>query len=71
MKRIKSAIAGAVLLGSVAGVLGGCSYAGVAASGNNVVIAKNDLLLAGLLREVFVCQLTPQGLTNCSSLDAP
>ena len=57
-----------VLLGSVmAATLSACqSYAGVAAVGpDKVVITRNDGLLFGLQRKIYVCQVTANGLTGC------
>jgi hypothetical protein len=51
--------------------LGGCGYAGVATAGDAAVVVRNDWLLFGLLRKVYVCKITPQGLTQCSSSDTP
>jgi len=49
-----------------------CTYApgGVTADGK-VVIAKNDGFLFGLLGKVFVCNVTPGGVTGCVAGDAP
>jgi hypothetical protein len=67
MKTLKKVLAAALL----AGTLGGCAYGGVATAGDKVVITKNDLLLYGLLRAVYVCDVTPQGVSNCSTAEAP
>ena len=37
--------------------LTGCSYGGVAASGDKVVITRNDGFLFGVLRKVYVCKI--------------
>lgn len=66
---MKKAIAGIALAAAMAGA--GCSYGGLAASGNTAVIARNDMFLFGLLRAVYVCQITPAGLTQCGSGEAP
>jgi len=64
-----------MLLGAlaVAGMLGlgGCAYGGVAASGNHAIVMKNDLLLGGLLRAVYVCKIDPAGLVGCSEGESP
>ena len=49
----------------------GCGYAGIATAGDAAVIARNDWFLFGLLREVYVCKITPTGLTQCSSAETP
>jgi hypothetical protein len=48
-----------------------CSYGGVATAGDAAIIARNDIILFGLLRKVYVCKITPQGLTQCSNSEAP
>ena len=49
-----------------------CSYApgGVSADGK-VVIAKNNGLLFGMFSKVFVCNVTPGGVTGCTAGEAP
>lgn len=49
-----------------------CSYApgGVTADGK-VVIAKNDGLLFGLMSKIFVCNVTPGGVTGCAAAELP
>ncbi len=49
----------------------GCSYAGAAASGNSVVVLRNDFFLAGLLRKAYVCKITDAGLDNCQATQSP
>ncbi len=49
----------------------GCGYSGIATVGDQVVITRNDGFLFGLLRKVYVCDVTPAGVTNCQKLDAP
>jgi hypothetical protein len=48
-----------------------CGYAGVATAGDAAVIARNDWFLFGLLRKVYVCKITPAGLTQCSNAEEP
>ena len=63
---------GLVLLAAIAATtLGACSYGGVAASGDKVVVARNDGFLFGLLRKVYVCKITDAGVTNCQNSDTP
>ena len=49
-----------------------CAYSpgGVTADGK-VVMAKNVGILFGLLNKVYVCNVTPAGLTGCQAGDAP
>lgn len=49
-----------------------CNYAGVAAVGDAAIIARNDNFITfGLLRKVYVCKITPGGLTQCSTAESP
>ncbi len=50
-----------------ASLLTGCAYGGIAmnASGDTVAIARNDALLFGLLRKVFICKASDAGVTKC------
>jgi hypothetical protein len=55
-----------MLLGMLAGTLGsaavGCGYAGIAvAQDGTVYIARNDWLLFGALRQMYICK--PSGAT--------
>ena len=36
-----------------------------------VAVVKNDMLLFGALRKVFVCNATKAGLSNCSTNQNP
>ncbi|MSP25228.1 MAG: hypothetical protein EXR75_08700 [Myxococcales bacterium] len=58
------------LLGLLGG-MSGCAYAGIAASGDKVVVLRNDMFLLGLLRKATVCKVTDSGLESCSSQDTP
>ena len=48
-----------------------CGYAGVATAGDAAVVVRNDWFLFGLLRKVYVCKITPAGLTQCSEAETP
>jgi hypothetical protein len=48
-----------------------CGYAGIATAGDAAIIARNDWFLFGLLRKVYVCKITPAGLTQCSDAETP
>ncbi len=62
----------ALLLATALGLgMSACSYGGVATAGDAVVIARNDNFLFGLLRKVYVCKITPAGVSQCGSADAP
>ena len=63
-------LVGALAFGAVA--LGGCSYAGVTSVGGKVVVTRNDGLLMGVLRKIYVCEVADDGgLTNCVEGEAP
>ena len=52
--------------------LGGCSYAGIATTPNGkVVVARNDALVYGALRKIYVCDITVGGLANCKTAENP
>ena len=50
---------------------GACGYAGIATAGDAAIVTRNDWFLFGLLRKVYVCKITPAGLTQCSSGEHP
>ncbi len=54
-------------------MLSGCAYGGIAmnAAGDKVAVARNDVFLFGLLRKVIICKASDQGVSNCSSSEAP
>jgi hypothetical protein len=58
------------LMGSAL-TLGACSYGGLATVGDKVVITRNDGLLFGALRKIYVCQVGESGLSNCTETEAP
>jgi hypothetical protein len=60
-----------LMLAVAAATMAGCSYGGVAASGNTAVVARNNGFFFGLLNKVYVCQITPTGLTQCSEGESP
>lgn len=70
MRTLKTIAAAAGLAASIGGSTG-CMYGGVATAGNNVVITRNDMFLLGLLRHVYVCQVTPQGVSQCMEMETP
>ncbi len=50
----------------------GCAYGGIAVTADGkAVIARNDALLFGLLRKVYVCNVTPAGLAGCQTGETP
>ena len=67
-------ISKALIVGGLAlGMLGGCSYGGLAmsADGSKVVVLRNDLFLSGALRKAFVCKVSDAGLSDCDALENP
>lgn len=68
---MKNVIAMTIAAGLVAGVLSGCSYGMIAPVGDKVVIARQDNILFGALRKVFVCKVTDTGLANCGTAESP
>ena len=60
-----------VLALSVMAAIAGCSYGGVAVSGDKAVVLRNDNFLYGVLRQVFVCKVDASGLSACNSNVSP
>jgi hypothetical protein len=55
-----------------AAAFGGCAYGGIAAVGNKVVVTRNDGLLYGVLRKIYVCEVKDDGsFGNCQEGEAP
>jgi len=67
IKSLMKASAVTLLFATIAG----CAYGGAAASGDKVVIARNDSFLFGALRTVYVCKITDKGLTACADNESP
>jgi hypothetical protein len=63
---MKKAIISVALLG-VLSTLMGCSYAGVAASGDKVVVLRNGLFT----NTAYVCKVDDKGVSSCSDGDSP
>ena len=70
MRKIRSLVSG-LLLVAVASTSMACSYGGVAMASGKAVIARNDHFILGLLRQVYVCDVTDDGLANCESKQNP
>ncbi len=69
---MKKALKVVIALVVAVGILGGCSYGGVGVIGDKVIVARNDGLLFGALRKVYVCKMNDAGLTGCvESAEAP
>ena len=67
---MKKIIAISMLLGTIA-PLTACGYSGVAATGDKVVITRNDGFLFGALRKVFVCKVADSGVSACAEGESP
>jgi hypothetical protein len=66
-KRMKKLAAMALLGFALSGGFG-CAYGGIAtAPDGSVLVARNDLLLFGLLRKIYSCRPAPTGLV-CSEM---
>ncbi len=68
---MKKSIKRLLAVAMIAGFMSGCGYAGVAAAGDAAIVARNDWILFGLLRKIYVCRITPTGLTQCSNAEDP
>ena len=70
-KRLSAVALLMATLGGTGAVVGGCAYSGVAAAPDGtVVITRNDMLLFGLLRKVYVCKVNGDKLA-CTETPAP
>ena len=70
-KRFSAAVLLVTALGGTGALVGGCAYSGVAATPDGtVVITRNDMLLFGLLRKVYVCKVNGDKLA-CTETPAP
>jgi hypothetical protein len=69
---MKKALKVVIALVVAVGILAGCSYGGVGTVGDKVIITRNDMLLWGALRKVYVCKVADSGVTGCvDSAEAP
>lgn len=73
MMNVCKKIGAVALLVGMFGGAGGCAYAGLAATPDGTVyVARNDLLLFGLLRKLYACKPAEGGgSVSCMSVDAP
>ena len=67
---MKKLIGAALVVMATGGVLYGCSYAGVGVAGDKAILPRNDDFLYGMLRKIYVCKITDEGLTECVAGDA-
>jgi hypothetical protein len=66
MNAMKKVVIVVGLLGIVSGVVG-CSYGGLATSGDKVVVLRNGLFT----NTAYVCRVTDKGVTACSAGESP
>lgn len=59
------------VLVTLAFVATGCLYGGVAAVGTDTVVITKTAGPFGLMRTVYVCKVTPNGLTGCKDKESP
>jgi hypothetical protein len=63
MNKLTKKLAAIALLGMALSGSFGCAYGGIAtAPDGSVLVARNDLLLFGLLRKIYSCRPGPTGL---------
>jgi hypothetical protein len=68
MNKLTKKLAAIALLGMALSGSFGCAYGGIAAAPDGtVLVARNDLLLFGLLRKIYSCRPGPAGLV-CSEM---
>lgn len=71
MNKTMKRLAAVALLGMALSGSFGCAYGAIAtAPDGSVLIARNDLLLFGLLRKIYACKPGPTGLV-CSEMPSP
>ncbi len=67
MKKLIGAASVVIFTGSI---FFGCAYAGVGVAGDKAIVPRNDSFLYGMLRKIYVCKITDQGLTECVAGEA-
>lgn len=71
MNKFAKKVALLALIGLTTGGSVGCAYGGIAAAPDGTVyVARNDLLLFGLLRKVYVCKPAGAGMA-CTETPTP
>jgi hypothetical protein len=63
---MKKVIFSVALLGAISALFG-CSYAGLASSGDKVVVLRNGLFS----NTAYVCKVGDNGVSNCVDGDSP
>ena len=68
MKKLIVAISAIAILGTIAPA---CHYGAVDVSDGKAVVVRQDDFLYGMLRKIFVCEVSDAGLANCASGENP
>jgi len=68
MKKLIVALSAIAILGTI---VPACAYGGVGVADGKAVIARNDSFLYGMLRKVFVCEVSDAGLASCQAGESP
>ena len=68
MKKLIVALSAIAILGTIAPA---CHYGDVAVDNGKAVVVRQDDMLYGMLRRVFVCEVSDAGLANCASGENP
>ena len=68
MKKFVVAACAFAIIGSMAPA---CSYGAIAVENGKAVIVRQDDWLYGILRKIFVCEVTDGGLANCANGENP
>ena len=68
MKKLIVALSAVAILASIAPA---CHYGDVAVENGKAVVVRQDDFLYGILRKVFVCEVSDAGLANCASGESP
>jgi hypothetical protein len=72
MQKLTRKLAALALIGMTMGGAFGCAYGGVASAPDGTVyVVRNDMILFGLLRKVFVCKPSATGLSCTEVASAP
>ena len=68
MKKLIVALSAIALLGSIAPA---CHYGAIDVDNGKAVVVRQDDMLYGMLRKVFVCEVSDAGLANCANGENP
>ena len=68
MKKLIVALSAIAILGTIAPA---CHYGAVEVENGKAVVVRQDDFLYGMLRKIFVCEVSDAGLANCASGENP